>query len=180
MNAAAWVAAKIAGTALLMLAAAALLVLYPAKKNMALRDALRRETRELLTSAELLQEFKDPAGELAQWEERLRRLDQRFPTEQALGSVLQQLGDKAKELGVEILSSAPIAREGSAVLNNGSVEHREILLEMRCGFEAFGKLLAALPELPTFFGVEGMELTPENSGAVLNAKLTLTLYVSKS
>ncbi len=172
---------KLSGTALGIAAAAMLLVFVPAKKNRALRDELRRETRELLSSAELLQEFKDPAGELAVWEGKLRLLDQRFPTEQALGSVLQQLGDKANALGVEILSSAPVAEQGIAPApNGGSVNHRQILLEMRCGYEAFGRFLAALPELPTFFSVEGMDLVPENGGAVLNAKLTLGLYVSKS
>ena len=167
-----------------VIAAGFVCIVGPASKTFTIRQELHDKTDRIVQSSALLQEFKDPSGELSVWKGRLKNLDQRFPTEQAITFVMQQLGDKSKELGLEILAQNPVAEETPAAgttVTAAPFEKKKVLLELRCGYEGLGRYLAAIATLPTFFSVEELDVTSKLEELPnLNVRLMLAFYVTKA
>ena len=157
-------------------------VVLPLRKTFALRQALHEEGDQIAACTLLLAEFKDPPAQLKLWEEQLKNLDQRFPNEQTITFVLQQLGDKSKELGLEILNESPVVDDKAVAPGSlpSKYERKKIFMELKCGYETLGKYLAAIATLPTFFSVEELNVASNPAELpMLNVRIVLAFYVTK-
>ena len=173
---------KVSLSLLIVLIAGVFCVVLPLLKTFAIRQALHEKGDQIGASTLLITEFKDPTVELKSWEEQLKNMDQRFPNEQTITFVLQQLGDKSKELWLEILNESPVVDDKALV--PGSVpskyERKKIFMELKCGYETLGKYLAAIATLPTFFSVEELNVASNPAGLpMLNVRIVSAFYVTK-
>lgn len=172
---------KIVSAAAVVIAACVFAVALPGREVWKIRAELREKSTVLLEETAILSAVADPERELKKAEEQAKNLESRFPSSEALPFVLQQLGDKSKELQLDILSSNPVLEEKPFPppgTEAPKYEKKKIAIDMRCTYENLAAYLAGISTLPTFFSVE--EMTIENKGNMpfLDVRLVLGFYVT--
>jgi Tfp pilus assembly protein PilO len=158
------------------------LVVLPAAALSRLREDLRLKSDQLLIDTALIVQFQDPDSELREIEEKQRNLEKRFPTAQDIPFVLQQLGEKSREQGLDILSIRPLVEEDKKDQQGGAIadfKQKKILLELICDYEGLGKYLASLDSMPTFFTVEELRVRGERAPNALDVQIVLGFYVGQ-
>ncbi len=172
---------KVSVALAVLLAVSILVLALPARRLWRLRGDLQVKSEQLLSDTALLAEFRDPDTELKTSEKQLRNLDEKFPAMQGVPFVLQQLGDKSRELGLEILSMNPMEEEALAPgALPATYAKKKILLELKCEYQTLGQYVATIANLPTFFSVEELVLaSPAINTPMLNVRLVLAFYVRK-